>query len=49
MRADDRRFETLKALKEADGVIGTLEDSAASRYLKEQGIRFKEYTDQTGP
>ncbi len=49
VRADDHRFDTLAALKQAGGVVGTLEDTAASRYLKRQRVRTKEYTDQTGP
>ena len=49
VRFNDQRFETLQAIKDADGQVGTLEDSAASRYLEDQGIRCKTYTDQLGP
>jgi polar amino acid transport system substrate-binding protein len=49
-RARDTRFRSIEDCKGKDRVVvGTLEDTAASRLLKRLGIRSKRYTDQVLP
>jgi polar amino acid transport system substrate-binding protein len=49
VRDDETRFTTLQGIKNLGGVVGTLEDSAASRFLERRGVRGRFYSDQTGP
>ncbi|HEV3117552.1 MAG TPA: ABC transporter substrate-binding protein/permease [Gemmataceae bacterium] len=49
-RAGDARFNVFKYTADVSGMeVGTLEDTAALRYLDRMGIRRKVYTDQVGP
>lgn len=48
-RADETRFDSLSGLKEIGGVVGTLDNTAASRYLEKRGITMRVYDDQQGP
>jgi polar amino acid transport system substrate-binding protein len=49
-RAGDRRFDALTFAADLRAIeIGTLEDTAAQRFLDKQGIKRKLYTDQVGP
>jgi polar amino acid transport system substrate-binding protein len=48
-RADESRFDSLEACKEAGGVVGTLEDTAAERLLDKMHVKKRVYGDQVGP
>ncbi len=49
IRQDETRFQSLQECKAVGGVIGTLEDTAASRYLQERGLEYKIYDGQVEP
>jgi polar amino acid transport system substrate-binding protein len=49
VRADEERFKTLRGCKRVDGVVGTLEDTAASRLLDQLGIKKEIYDGQVEP
>jgi polar amino acid transport system substrate-binding protein len=49
VRPEEEKFTTLSALKKDHGVVGTLEDTAASRLLEEHGIRHRVYDGQVEP
>lgn len=49
VRADDDRFSTLEGCREAGGVAGTLDDTAAKRLLDQMGIHTRVYDNQTEP
>jgi polar amino acid transport system substrate-binding protein len=49
IRADEQRFKTLAGCKRAGGVVGTLEDTAASRLLEQLGVKTKIYDGQVEP
>jgi polar amino acid transport system substrate-binding protein len=49
VRKDDSRFETLEKCKELQGVVGTLEDTAAERLLDQMGITKRVYGNQVEP
>jgi polar amino acid transport system substrate-binding protein len=48
-RADENRFHSLDDCKAAGCVVGTLEDTAASRLLDQMGIKKKLYGNQVEP
>ena len=50
-RRDERRFQDYESMKafRPNVVIGTLEDTAAERLLKQDGFTVKSYSDQTEP
>jgi len=48
-RAGEKRFETLDQCKDAGGVVGTLEDTAAERLLDKLGVAKKVYDSQVEP
>jgi polar amino acid transport system substrate-binding protein len=48
-RAGEMRFTNLKELKEKKLKVGTLEDTAALRLLKKEGIEAKAYSDSVVP
>lgn len=49
IRDDEDRFDTLQGLKDAGGTVGTLEDTAAERYLVSRGIKKRIYDGQIEP
>ena len=49
VRADERRFATLDELQALNGRVGTLEETAAQRFLEEMGFRPTLYGNQTEP
>ncbi len=49
VRQDETRFDTLDGIREKQGKVGTLEDTAASRFLKKRGFEPKEYEGQIEP
>lgn len=49
VRSDESRFDSLTGLKNFNGIVGTLDNTAAWRYLNERGIRARTYDDQQGP
>lgn len=49
VRADESRFDSLTGIKKFNGVVGTLDNTSAWRYLKQRGIRIREYDDQQNP
>ena len=48
-RADEARFNSLESCKEMDGVVGTLEDTAAQRLLKKMDVKTRVYGNQVDP
>ncbi len=48
-RADEERFTTLEQIKAIDGRVGTLDNTAASRLLEQQGIATNLYDGQAEP
>jgi polar amino acid transport system substrate-binding protein len=48
-RAEDDRFTTLEQLKALGGRVGTLDNTAASRLLEQQGFRANLYDGQLEP
>ena len=48
-RADETRFATLDQLQTLGLTVGTLNETAASRLLKERGIKVAEYDSQAEP
>jgi polar amino acid transport system substrate-binding protein len=49
-RADEQRFASYEELKKVKGAtVGTLEDTAAQRMLKRDGIQTEIYEDSVGP
>lgn len=49
VRDDEKRFDTLLGCKKVNGVVGTLEDTAASRLLQKWGVRTRPYAGQVEP
>lgn len=49
VRADEIRFDTLHGCKRHNGLVGTLEDTAASRLLDQWGVRSRIYDGQVEP
>ena len=50
IRRDDKRFHNYDSLKKfGQATVGTLEDTAAERLLKKDGLKVKVYSDQTEP
>lgn len=49
VRPDEERFDSLDGLKKINGVVGTLDDTAASRLLQARGIRLRAYDGQIEP
>lgn len=49
VRDDEDRFTSLEGCKKARGIIGTLEDTAASRLLARRGVRYRTYDGQVEP
>jgi polar amino acid transport system substrate-binding protein len=48
-RRDEVRFASLQGCKDIKGLVGTLEDTAASRLLDQQHVRKKIYSGQVEP
>lgn len=48
-RADERRFDSLESCQRRGCLVGTLEDTAASRLLEAKGIRQRVYDDNVNP
>ncbi|MBI3408801.1 MAG: ABC transporter permease subunit [Planctomycetes bacterium] len=46
---NEDRFTSLQGLKDAGGTVGTLANTAASRYLEKRGIKMKTYSGQVEP
>jgi His/Glu/Gln/Arg/opine family amino acid ABC transporter permease subunit len=46
---DEKRIQNLQGCKRMGGVVGTLEDTAAARYLDRRGIRKRIYDGQVEP
>jgi len=49
VRDDEKRFDTLLGCKKIKGVVGTLEDTAASRLLEKWGVKHRIYDGQVEP
>ncbi len=49
IRKNENRFQSLQGLKDFQGVVGTLEDTAAARYLDQRRIRKRIYDGQIEP
>lgn len=49
IRKDESRFKSLQGLKDFKGVVGTLADTAASRYLDQRRITKRTYDGQIEP
>jgi polar amino acid transport system substrate-binding protein len=49
VRKGEKRFTTVEECRGTDRVIGTLEDTAASRFLDKVGVRRKHYPGQVEP
>jgi polar amino acid transport system substrate-binding protein len=48
-RADEARFDSLTGCRRVGGLVGTLEDTAASRLLERWGVKMRTYTGQVEP
>lgn len=48
-RSDEQRFDSLSELRAIGGTVGTLDNTAAWRYLKQVGLDIRAYDDQQGP
>lgn len=49
LRKNENRFQSLQGIKDFKGIVGTLEDTAASRYLDQRRIRKRIYDGQIEP
>ncbi len=49
VREKEDRFDSLMGCKKVGGVVGTLEDTAAERLLKQLNVRYKIYDGQVEP
>src|SRR5205085_777349 len=49
LRKNEIRFNSLQGLKDAKGIVGTLEDTAAARYLDQRRIPKRIYDGQIEP
>ncbi len=48
-RADEQRFDSLEGCREAGGLVGTLEDTAAERLLRDTHVHTRIYDGQVEP
>jgi polar amino acid transport system substrate-binding protein len=49
VRDDEKRFDTLLGCRDIKGIVGTLEDTAASRLLEKWGVKHRIYDGQIEP
>jgi polar amino acid transport system substrate-binding protein len=49
VRKDEERFDSLTGIKKVEGTVGTLENTAAERYLKKRGINTRTFEEQQNP